>query len=106
MNGARVLLGWAGKEYWERGPWGWWGPGGDSRGCSWAWGQAPWVCSSPSGWGVEGERQKNFPGGQVGGMQYSQITSFLRSCWFLVLPQGRPSASTLLGYLAHGLPGI
>ena len=52
VNGARGLLGWAGKEYREQGPKGWvW----DLRaeGCSWAWGQAPPGCSSPSGWRQE-----------------------------------------------------
>lgn len=73
-------------------------------GCSWAWGRAPWVCSSPSGWGLEA--QKQLAGGQVGGMQCSQINSFPCSGWLLVLPHGRPSTSTSLGYLAHGLSDI
>lgn len=52
VNGARGLLGWAGKEYREQGPKGWvWDL--QAEGCSWAWGQAPPGCSSPSGWGQE-----------------------------------------------------
>lgn len=53
MNGARGLLGWAGKEYGEQGSIGLVG-GLIAGGCSRAWGQAPRVYSSPLG--EEGRR--------------------------------------------------
>lgn len=100
MNGARGLLGWAGKEYRDRGPWGWWGP--DGRGLQLGMGPGSLGMQQPFRLGA----QKKLAGGQVGGMQCSQINSFLCSCWLLVLPHGRPSTSTSLGYLAHGLSDI
>lgn len=93
MNGARGLLGWAGKECWEQG----------SRGCGW----------EPEMRGMKPDRgpsrrgeQKSLAEGQAGGRQRGQIASFLSRCWLLVLPLCPPPASTSLGDLAHGLPGI
>lgn len=101
VNGARGLLGWAGKEDWEQGPRGCgWEP--DMRGLELEVGPGCLGMQQPCRLG----EQKHLAEGQAGGMQCSQLTSFLWRWWLLVLPHCPPPASTSLGDLAHGLSGI
>lgn len=71
MNGARGLLGWAGKEFRDRGPWGWWGLAG--RGLQLGTGPGSLGVQQPFSLGVRGTEETCWRSGRRHAVQPDQF---------------------------------